>query len=444
MRRLETFALILACLLTLTACGNQTRTPEPSPPPQDSGGDTGSDAGGEDTTVFDCGGMQVALPNEYLDLLRVDTEFSDAEEGWKPLISVYEAASYEAAMEDIGGGCGFLFGFLEMDQAAFEQSLNAYSSDAFVFATDGERYYSYTSPTDVQFYRRDAENVIDHPDWKTWEALNEIGPLVREDFITRNGLQPFDEQDYIDHRTEGVDYACVRYYPYFAKDGDTRIYYQLLLRQPVRQGEGGIWAVDHWLDIHGNQYFYFPDTGKPAAEYYGEIQKQCDTGEHPELRTLAGAAAAFVKDYFTHETTEGSFQETRGVNQLYTEWNTRLIDIVLDVELYGDVDPRALLECVGGAAADNWGVLGRNLYGSDWFEPLMSAVADAAVGEDQQWRDTMILSFLQETRDAQTDFRTPLENILRTQAEADPDAFAAALAEFPDVHLFAELSEEAG
>ena len=83
MRRLEIFTLVLVCLLALAACGGEAGSQEPGPgePPQD---------GGEAMTVYDCGGLSVALPTEYLDLLRVDTDFPGAEESWKPLISVYE------------------------------------------------------------------------------------------------------------------------------------------------------------------------------------------------------------------------------------------------------------------------------------------------------------------------------------------------------------------
>lgn len=97
MRRLEAFALVLACLLALSACGGETERQEPvqTSPSQD---------GQEDKTVYDCGGLSVALPTEYLDLLRVDTDFPDAQESWKPLISVYEKASYEAAWRTSAAG----------------------------------------------------------------------------------------------------------------------------------------------------------------------------------------------------------------------------------------------------------------------------------------------------------------------------------------------------
>ena len=238
MRRLEVFTLALACLLTLTACGGGAEAP-------DAGRDPLPPDGGEDMTVYDCGGLSVALPTEHLDLLRVDTDFPDAEESWKPLISVYEKASYEAAMEDFGGGGGFLFGFLAMDQAAFEQHISSDGSGVEVLATDGERYYAYTFPTDVQFYRPDAESVPDHPDWPVWEKLCKLGPQVREDFLTRNNLQSFSVQDFLGRLDESGGHVVLKYYPYFLKDGDTRIYNQLLLRQPARQGEGGLLSLIH-------------------------------------------------------------------------------------------------------------------------------------------------------------------------------------------------------
>ena len=292
---------------------------------------------------------------------------------------------------------------------------------------------AYTFPTDVQFCRPDAESVPDHPDWPVWEKLCKLGPQVREDFLTRNNLQSFSVQDFLGRLDESGGHVVLKYYPYFLKDGDTRIYNQLLLRQPARPGEGGLWAVEQWLDERGTQYLYFPDSGKPAAEHYADLQAACDAGEHPELLTPVGAAEAFVKDYFGHETAEGSFERVPEVDQGYMERNQRLQQLVLDLEFRPeDVDDMDLLNCVGEATADNWGVLGRFMYGSDWFNPLMDAVAKAAVGENQQDRDRAVMSFFLATRDARADFQTPLSGILATQAEADSPAFEAALSEFPE------------
>lgn len=422
MRRLEASALFLAFFLALSACGGEGEPAAgpPDPPLDDS-----------DTVLYQANGLDIALPAEYQDLLRVDTSFPDAAESWKPLISVYEKASYEAAMEEYGGGGGFLFGLLVMDQAAFEQHISADGSGIDVFATDGERYYAYTYPTDVQFCRPGGDVGTQSEDWKTWEELCEIGPQVREDFLERNGLQSFSVQDFLSQGTDGGAGVYVRYYPYFVPDGDTRIYDQLLLRQPARQGEGGIWAVSSWTDEFGNDYFYFPDSGLPAAEYYAGLQEECDAGAHPELLTPLGAADAFVKDYFGHETAEGSFETGQDFNGLYVETNRRLEEILLDLLVTPEeVDETELLSRVGEARADNWGVLGRYLYGSDWFGPLMDAVAGASIGEDQQWRDKMVLSFYLAAEGLQTDFHAPLSGILRSQKNMDPDAYQAALEEF--------------
>lgn len=417
MRCHEIPAILLAFLLVLSACGG-ART---DPPPQE--------GSGEDITIYDCGGPRAALPSRYLELLRIETEFPDVEEGWRPLLSVYEKASYEAAMEEYGGGGGFLFGLLAMDQAAFEQHISAGAPGVSVFAAGGERYYAYTFPTDVQFCRPGGEIDIESEDWRTWEELNEIGPAVRDDFLTRNGLQPFTVQDYVDQlAAEDGDRTCLRYYPYFAADGGTRLYYQLLLRQPARQGEGGIWAVDQWLDQFGSQFLYFPDSGKPAAEYYAQLQEECDAGGHAELLAPAGAAAAFVRELFGHETAEGSFEEVREVDHGYMERNQRLSDMVVDVVVGQDVDGLALLKCVGGATADNWGVLALFMYGGDWPGLLMEAMADASVGGDQRERTSAILSCLLAAKDVRPDLRAPLNSILRRQRDADPEAFADALA----------------
>lgn len=305
MRRFGDFALVLACLLALAACGGETDTREPAPggPSQD---------GGEDMTAYDCDGLSVALPTEYLDLLRVDTDFPGAEESWKPLISVYEKASYEAAMEDFGGGGGFLFGFLVMDQAAFEQHISAGEAGIEVFATDGERYYAYTHPTDVQFYRAglSGSGLPDHPDWKTWEALSELGPLVQEDFLTRNGLSSYNSSQLLEQPFTYVgEHRYLKYYPCPDRDGGRSAFNVLLLSQPASQGQGGIWAVERWVDESGSLSLYFPDTGVPAAEYYSNLQRACDAGEHPELLTPAGAAQAFVRDYFGQEASPEDFEE---------------------------------------------------------------------------------------------------------------------------------------
>ena len=422
MRRLEAF--ILVCLLTLSACGGETGSLEPvqTPPPQD---------GGEDVTVYDCDGLEVALPNEYLDLLLVDTEFPDAQESWKPLISVYEKDSYEAAMEDFGGGGGFLFGFLVMDQAAFEQHINADGDSARVFATDGERYYARTGPTDVQFYRSglSGSGLLDHPDWKTWEKLCELGPLVQDDFLSRNRLSPCNGSQLLEQPfTYAGEHVYLQYAPSVDSDGSRSIFDTLILSQPAAQGQGGIWAVERWLS-DGYVSLYFPDTGVPAAEYYSNLQRACDAGKRPELLTPEGAAQAFVRDYFDQESSPEDFVECDADTVAYAKANLHFRKLVLDLMDGRDVDNEDLLNCAAVVTGETLGILGRSAYASEWWPALRDALEAAAIGDGQQARDRNMLAFFLTIPNI---YKEDLASILQVQAEADFDAFSAALAEFSE------------
>ncbi len=207
MRHFIAFTLLLLLLCGTAACGGTTapeeppapptqdtppqNTPSETPPAQEDDNQTDGDY-----TIYTCGGVDIALPTQYLDLLIVDTDFPDAAESWKPLLSVYEKASIEAAQAEFGDsmGFGFLFGFLSVDRAGYEQLLQEDGSGKEAFATDGTRYYIYTFPTDVQFYRPDDGDGggvnIQSEAWKTWETLNELGPAVQADLLERNGLTP--------------------------------------------------------------------------------------------------------------------------------------------------------------------------------------------------------------------------------------------------------------
>lgn len=433
MRRALTLFLTLCLMASLAGCARQT-PPETPPAPEASAPESPTDPDGGNT-VYDCGEIEIALPVECLDRLIVDTDFPDAEESWKPLMSVYEKASVEAAEADWGSseGFGFLFGFLAMNRAGYERLLCEDGSGIEIFARDGagERFYAYTFPTDVQLYRSGGGISTESEGWKSWEDLNEMGLTVRADVVERNGLTPHTGVEFLARPfTWEGNHAYLEYRPYHVLDGDERIAYTLVLSQPAKQGEGGVWCVERWYDVYGTQYLWFPDSGMAAEDHFAQLQMECDAGEHPELLTLTGAAAAFVQEYFGHDTEEGSFAEVSALPEAYIEQNSRLQQVALDLMAGREVDPMELLDCVGGAAADNWGVLGRRMYGSDWFTPLMDAVENAAVGAEQQRRDGAVLSFLLAVRDTRTDFQTPLTEILRTQREADGAAFAAALAEF--------------
>ena len=58
---------------------------------------------------------------------------------------------------------------------------------------------------------------------------------------------------------------------------------QLLLSQPVKKGDSGIWCVERWMDGTGNLYYERPITDKMISEYYQELQDDVDSGQRSEL-----------------------------------------------------------------------------------------------------------------------------------------------------------------
>jgi hypothetical protein len=71
---------------------------------------------------------------------------------------------------------------------------------------------------------------------------------------------------------------------------------QLLLSQPVVQGDQGIWCVERWMDGNGSVYYVTPETDVMIADYYKELQKQSDDGINPSLLDPLQVAIDFIKN----------------------------------------------------------------------------------------------------------------------------------------------------
>ncbi|SCX92923.1 M56 family metallopeptidase [Alkaliphilus peptidifermentans] len=69
---------------------------------------------------------------------------------------------------------------------------------------------------------------------------------------------------------------------------------QLLVSQPVIQGEQGIWCVERWMDGNGTVYYVTPETDIRIAEYYKELQKQSDDGTNLSLLDPMQVATDFI------------------------------------------------------------------------------------------------------------------------------------------------------
>lgn len=407
---------LLLCLTLLAGCGQEWKS-DPPPKPL------------EVKEVSDPHDLEIVLPEEYLDLLIVDTELqAESDSRLCPLIRVYERASVEAAEADFGSGEGYgsLFGITALDETVLPQYQYSFG-DGGIFARSGNWYYAKTAPTDVQFYRGggiDAEIDTESEDWQTWETLNALWDTVQANFIDRNGLTPYDG-------AETRRLAYVQYYPYFTFDGDKRIYETLVLSQPVRQGDGGIWCVERVYDAYGRVYPYYPDSGMASADYYRLLQADCDAGKDSQLLTPLGAAKHFGAEAAGVNDTPAdmSLKKTSSLDTRYMETNRRANELVIDLLAGRGVDDMELLECMGMFCEDNWGVLGRFHYGSDWWPPLRAALEQAAVGGEQSARDLCMMRLY---LSAHGQFEEAIAGFLRTQREADPDTFDQILADLTE------------
>ncbi|GIP26992.1 hypothetical protein J23TS9_21220 [Paenibacillus sp. J23TS9] len=76
---------------------------------------------------------------------------------------------------------------------------------------------------------------------------------------------------------------------------------QLLLSQPVVQGDSGIWCVERWKDTNGNEYYNTPQTEIAIADYYARLQTQAAQGENASLLNPLQVALQYInKDLGQH------------------------------------------------------------------------------------------------------------------------------------------------
>lgn len=92
---------------------------------------------------------------------------------------------------------------------------------------------------------------------------------------------------------------------------------QLLLSQPVRQGDSGIWCVERWMDGNGTVYYDTPNTDGLALDYYRGLQEQCDNGHSPwRLDPLEVS-----RDYINN-----TLGQSVSLNDLKTQYNAGIKD----------------------------------------------------------------------------------------------------------------------
>ncbi|OMF26836.1 M56 family metallopeptidase [Paenibacillus sp. FSL H8-0259] len=82
----------------------------------------------------------------------------------------------------------------------------------------------------------------------------------------------FEGKGILPHETFSGNHILVKF---ILTAGETS---QLLLSQPVKQGEQGIWTVERWMDTRGNEYYETPETEETLAAYYAGLQAGADAG----------------------------------------------------------------------------------------------------------------------------------------------------------------------
>ena len=280
-------AATLALAIALTGCAaisGAVPSASPAPSPDQS-------ALLEEAALYDLDfDLQMAIPKDLDDQLLVKLP----EEGDTFLASVWEKRSYEAA----GGGdtdMGWLFTLARWDQAQYEQYLVSDGSGVDLFACKDGWYYVRFHPTDVRFYSDSQDQATLEEQSKAWETLNTRLPEeVCPDFIARNGLEAYDASMTFH---DGCLWDSQHHYVYF-RTGDWNESITLLLSQPAKQGTGGLWCVEGWMDnTYGTRYLVLPlDTSTTAADYYTALQHQVDEGYEPGLLDPLSAAKKWLNE----------------------------------------------------------------------------------------------------------------------------------------------------
>lgn len=284
-----TAALTLALVLALTGCAAIFGAePTPAAPPDSTPEPESLLA---DPALYDlANGLTAALPADLTEDLLVELP-----ERGEIFLSVYDRRSYEAGNGGGIEGMGWLFSIARYDQIDFEQTLGLDNSGLSFFARGDGWYYACLTPTDVRFYSEEADQT---QALEIWEELNRRLPEeALPDFTARNGLESFTREDYFNSDGTLWDGQHV-YISYHTSDWSESI--TLLLSQPAKQGERGIWCVEGSFNNHiGGCATTIPrDTGMTMADYYAQLQKQADRGAQTDLLTPEGAALDWLSQRY--------------------------------------------------------------------------------------------------------------------------------------------------
>ena len=205
--------------------------------------------------------VTIALPAQYAPEVTVEAGSGGT------LLTVHQKSAYA----DTAEAGPFLFSIERLSPARFEQDyLAADHSGQTAFARDSTgNYYLFCTATDVQWTGSDGSRFI--------HLRQTLRTFVCADMMERNGLTAYSDSAFFD-RQYTYDGTHIAYL--YDPTGDWRDQYTLILSQPARQGEGGIWCVER---VHhgGNLYYVFPQSDADAQTYYENLQASVDGGHRP-------------------------------------------------------------------------------------------------------------------------------------------------------------------
>lgn len=120
-----------------------------------------------------------------------------------------------------------------------------------------------------------------------WNGENDLTTPAGQETALRKF---FEGKGLLAHETFSGNHVLVKF-P--LTSGDTS---QLLLSQPVKQGEQGIWAVERWKDTNGNEYYHTPRTEETLEAYYKGLQNKADQETDPLLLDPLEVAVQYIKN----------------------------------------------------------------------------------------------------------------------------------------------------
>ncbi len=175
---------------------------------------------------------------------------------------------------------------------------------------------------------------------------------------------------------------------------------QMLLSQPVRQDETGIWCVERWIDSQGHLYYEGPQVEETAKDYYLSLQQACDEGHRVGLLDPEDVARTFLAEHWGHGATFTGLQQEVTLEQFMTvpvsTYFVKVVDVAEDGTLQvqqgtphweGEALSRTVEAAEQNLTVDWWDVWGSKKTPGEEMQVLLLQEEQTAVAPDteNQW-----------------------------------------------------------